>query len=135
MSLQTRRKPWYFGPFHAFLKRFFNPLIRRFAGKSRTPFAIVYHVGRRSGKTYETPIIVMPLYGGFVVTLTYGPNVDWYKNIQAAGHFTLLWHNQEYHIASLQPLDTQMALAAFSQPFRFILKLRNERHFLKAIVQ
>jgi deazaflavin-dependent oxidoreductase (nitroreductase family) len=92
-------------------------------------------VGRRSGKAYETPIIVMPINGGFVVTLTYGPNVDWYKNIKAAGEFKLLWHNQEYHIAHMEPLDTQTALAAFSQPFRFILKVRNERDFLKATYQ
>ena len=121
--------------FLTFLKNFFNPLIRRFAGSSQTPFAIVYHVGRRSGKTYETPIIVMPLDGGFVVTLTYGPNVDWYKNIQAAGHFRLRWHNHDYHITSLEPLDTQTALAAFSQPFKTILQSRNEQDFLKATYQ
>jgi deazaflavin-dependent oxidoreductase (nitroreductase family) len=135
MTLPTRGGSWYFGPIRIFLKRFFNPLINRFAGRSRTPFAMVYHVGRRSGKPYQTPIIVMPLDGGFVITLTYGPNVDWYRNVQAAGCFKLRWHNQEFEIIRLEPLDVQTALSAFSQPFSTILKLRNERHFLRATYQ
>ena len=60
-----------------FNKRFLNRLFLKFAGVSRTPFAVIRHVGRRSGKPYETPIIVMPVSGGFVVALTYGPEVDW----------------------------------------------------------
>src|SRR5215216_2700984 len=80
----------------AFNKHYFNRLVRRFAGVSRTPFALIRHVGRRSGKAYETPIIVMRLGQSFVIALTYGPEVDWYRNVQAAGKASLLWHNQEY---------------------------------------
>ena len=79
----------------AFNKRYFNGLVHRFAGVSRTPFALIRHVGRRSGKPYETPIIVMPLGNSFVIALTYGPEVDWYRNVRAAGEATLLWHNSE----------------------------------------
>lgn len=57
------------------LKHTLNPLTRRLARSSLGPFSIIRHVGRRSGKLYETPIIVAPHRGGFVIELTYGPEV------------------------------------------------------------
>src|SRR5512147_1191921 len=60
-----------------FNKHILNPLTRRLARSSLGVFANVRHVGRRSGKHYETPILVRPADGGFVIALTYGPEVDW----------------------------------------------------------
>jgi len=71
-------------------KHITNPLLHRFAQLSRGPFAVIRHVGRRSGKPYETTIMVWPLRDGFVIALTYGSEVDWYRNILAAEHCTLL---------------------------------------------
>ena len=56
----------------AFNKHYFNRLVHRFAGVSRTPFALIRHVGRRSGKPYETPIIVMPQGNGFASLICLG---------------------------------------------------------------
>src|SRR5579859_4030060 len=90
--------------FLTFLKERFNPLTRRLIAKSRRgPFAIVRHTGRRSGRTYETPIIVEPVKDGFVFELTYGPDVDWYKNVQAAGGCTVRWHGKDYVINKIEP--------------------------------
>ncbi len=36
------------------------------------PFALVRHVGRRSGRTYVTPLVVARVPEGFVIELTYG---------------------------------------------------------------
>jgi len=115
----------------AFNKRYFNRLVNRFAGVSRTPFALIRHVGRRSGKPYETPIIVMPLGKSFVIALTYGPEVDWYRNVQAAGAATLLWHNTEYALTQPEPLDVKAGLSAFPPPFRQILGVLGTRHFVQ----
>jgi deazaflavin-dependent oxidoreductase (nitroreductase family) len=109
----------------------FNRFARRFAGVSRTPFAMLYHVGRRSGKTYEIPIIVMPFRGGFVFALTYGTEVDWYRNVLAAGRANLLWHNQEYTLENPEPLDAQTALLAFPVLLRPILRLRGTQDFMR----
>jgi hypothetical protein len=49
------------------LKFTLNPLTRRLARSSMGPFSIVRHVGRRSGRLYETPIIVSPVEDGFVI--------------------------------------------------------------------
>jgi deazaflavin-dependent oxidoreductase (nitroreductase family) len=47
--------------------------------------ALVVHRGRRSGRTYRTPVNVFRTEDGFVIALTYGPETDWVKNVQAAG--------------------------------------------------
>jgi deazaflavin-dependent oxidoreductase (nitroreductase family) len=122
-------------PVRTFNKHVLNPLIRTFAGRSPTPFAVVHHVGRRSGKTYETPIIVMRIEGGFVIELTYGPEVDWYKNVLAAGRCTILWHNRDYAIEKIEPLDAESGLAAFRFPFRPILRLLGKRDFARMMEQ
>src|SRR5438132_7493150 len=63
-----------------------NRLLRGFANLSLGPFAIIRHVGRRSGKLYETVIWVWPLGEGFVIALTYGVLVDWYRNRLSSSH-------------------------------------------------
>jgi deazaflavin-dependent oxidoreductase (nitroreductase family) len=99
-----------------------NPLLRRFANYSRGPFAIIRHVGRRSGKPYETVIWVWPTREGFVIALTYGPNVDWYRNMQAAGGGTVFWHRRLYTVGKPEPIDAETALPAFPAPFRLIFR-------------
>ena len=59
---------------------------------------------------------------GFVFALTYGPKVDWYRNVLAAGRCRLRWHGQEYALDNLRQLDQAGGLAAYPNPQRFILK-------------
>jgi len=115
----------------AFNKHYFNRLVHRFAGVSRTPFALLRHIGRRSGKPYETPIIVMPQGNGFVIALTYGPEVDWYRNVQAAGAASLLWHNKEYALKLPESINAETGLSAFPPPFRQILGVLGTQHFVR----
>jgi deazaflavin-dependent oxidoreductase (nitroreductase family) len=61
-----------------------NNLTRPFAG--RLPwFGILEHVGRRSGTVRQTPINIFPRGERYVIALTYGPDVEWLKNVLAAG--------------------------------------------------
>jgi deazaflavin-dependent oxidoreductase (nitroreductase family) len=55
------------------------------AGKRHWYAAKVEHVGRRSGRPYETPVIAVPVEGGLAIPLPYGQDVDWCRNLQAAG--------------------------------------------------
>ena len=65
-----------------------NPLQRLWAGWI-LGHGILEHVGRRSGKSYRTPLVVFDAdvdgRPGVAILLTYGPNRDWLKNITAAG--------------------------------------------------
>jgi deazaflavin-dependent oxidoreductase (nitroreductase family) len=108
-----------------------NPLTRRVGKSAFGPFAIIRHVGRRSGRVYETPVIVRPLKDGFAVELTYGPDVDWHKNVMAAGGCTVIWHGHQYAIQEIEPLNAEKGLAAFSPFQRFILRLLRRKDFEK----
>jgi deazaflavin-dependent oxidoreductase (nitroreductase family) len=69
-------------------KRVTNQLTRLFAG--RAPFfALVEHTGRRSGAAYRTPVNAFPTADGFAIALTYGREVDWLRNVLAAGSATI----------------------------------------------
>lgn len=113
------------------LKYTLNPLTRRIEKSSVGPFALVRHVGRKSGRQYETPIILGHLDDYFVVELTYGPEVDWYKNVQAAGGCTLVWHRHEYEVNHLEPLPVEIGRRAFPLVAQIALRLFNRTHFVK----
>jgi hypothetical protein len=78
---------------------------------------------------------VQPADDGFVIALTYGPDVDWYKNILAAGQCTVVWHGQEYHLDKLESLDTQAAMPFFPKVEQFILQRLGVRDFFSATHQ
>ena len=47
-------------------KHVINRMTIRNAGSTKSSFAILHHVGRRSGKEFEIPIMVSPLGKDFV---------------------------------------------------------------------
>ena len=57
-----------------------SPLARRLPG-----FALVTHVGRRSGREYVTPVNLFRHGDGWVIALTYGADSQWVLNALAAG--------------------------------------------------
>jgi deazaflavin-dependent oxidoreductase (nitroreductase family) len=65
----------------AFNRRFTNHVTRHVAG--RVPgFALLNHVGRRSGRLYETPVNVFKADRRYIFALTYGES-EWVKNVLA----------------------------------------------------
>jgi deazaflavin-dependent oxidoreductase (nitroreductase family) len=48
-------------------------------------FGVVVHRGRKSGRSYQTPVNVFRAGDGYLIALTYGANSDWVKNVVAAG--------------------------------------------------
>jgi deazaflavin-dependent oxidoreductase (nitroreductase family) len=111
------------------LKHTLNRLTTRVARSRRGPFALVRHVGRRSGRQYETPVILARVPAGFVAELTYGPDVDWYKNITAAGRCTVLHHGREYVVDAISDYPADLGIAAFPPPARVILKTLGRHEF------
>lgn len=68
--------------------RVINPVTRLVAG--RLPgFGVLTHVGRHTGRPYRTPLAVMRREDGYVVALGSGSDVNWVKNVLAAGHCQL----------------------------------------------
>jgi deazaflavin-dependent oxidoreductase (nitroreductase family) len=47
---------------------------------------LIVHRGRRSGRRYETPVMLFPVEDGFIIALTYGARgTEWVQNVVAAG--------------------------------------------------
>ncbi len=112
-------------------KRYVNPLMLKFAGSRYFPQAVVYHTGRKSGNTYATPITVQPVSAGFIVALPYGANVDWCRNILAAGHCSLQWHGSTYDIVKAELIDADTAIAELPPMQQNVFRLLNVEYALK----
>ena len=65
-------------------RAFTNRLMRPLAGQL-PPLAIVHHVGRKSGRRYQTPVVAFTTDTGFVTPLPYGTDTDWCRNWLEAG--------------------------------------------------
>jgi deazaflavin-dependent oxidoreductase (nitroreductase family) len=71
-------------PLRRFTTKIFNPIFRRIA--AWVPgFGILEYVGRKSGRRYRIPVMRFRRGSGFVFCLVYGPDVEWVKNVKAAG--------------------------------------------------
>jgi deazaflavin-dependent oxidoreductase (nitroreductase family) len=85
-----------------------NPIQRMWAGWL-PPFAIVEHVGRKSGKQFRTPVnafyTTVDGKPGVVIALTYGPNRDWLKNLKAAGGGRMRRNATTFGIADPRVVD------------------------------
>ncbi|HEX5938423.1 MAG TPA: nitroreductase family deazaflavin-dependent oxidoreductase [Actinomycetota bacterium] len=81
--------------------RYLNPITRPFAGWL-PGFAILTHVGRTTGRTYRTPINVFRRGDDYVFFLTYGPEVQWVKNVVSSGRATL--HTRGRDVNLVDPL-------------------------------
>jgi deazaflavin-dependent oxidoreductase (nitroreductase family) len=117
--------------FRTLLKHTLNPLTLRLTLAGLGPFTIVRHVGRRSGKQYATPLLLAPIAGGFVAELTYGPNVDWFQNVKAAGHCTIVRGGKEIAIDRIEPMDSDAGMQAFPLPARIALRILQRRCYIR----
>lgn len=83
--MDVMRLPQWLARFNRYVT---NPIQRLWAGWAPT-MGILEHVGRKSGKQYRTPLTVFSATvdgrDGVAILLTYGPDLDWLKNITAAG--------------------------------------------------
>lgn len=67
--------------------RYMNPWMRRLA-PALPGYAVVEHIGRKSGNRYETPVRVFRKGNVMAVLLLHG-DTDWARNVTAAGRATL----------------------------------------------
>lgn len=84
-----------------------KPLALRTAGAEGVPVSVVRHVGRASGRAYETPVQAAATEDGFVIALPYGPNTDWLKNVLASGSATIVDGGKTYEVNQPEVLSTE----------------------------
>jgi deazaflavin-dependent oxidoreductase (nitroreductase family) len=102
-----------------------RPLARRLPG-----FGVVVHTGRKSHRTYSTPVNVFPATGGFVIALTYGVESDWVRNVMAAGGCDLVTRGRRVHLTEPEIFrdETRRQAAAIARP---MLRLLDVADFMR----
>ena len=110
-----------------------NRVTSQIARSGHGPFSLIRHVGRKSGRTYETPVILAKAPEGFIAELTYGDNVNWYRNVVTAGECVVVHRSVEYRVTRIEPCSAERGRSAYPAPFRFVLKVagRNEFRLLR----
>lgn len=99
------------------------------------PLATVHHVGRRSGRPYRTPVMAFRTARGVVIALTYGPDVDWLRNVTAAGTFVLVRRGWGYQVTDLRRADGGDGLALVPSWTRRALGLLRVDQLVEGSVQ
>lgn len=112
-----------------FTIRVVNPLTRRFAG--RLPgFGLLTYKGRTSGRTYHTPMNVFKRGDDYLFALTYGSDVQWVKNVVAAGGCEIRVRGRDVRLVDPQ-LFVDPTCALMPTPVRQFLRLNRVSEFLR----
>jgi deazaflavin-dependent oxidoreductase (nitroreductase family) len=74
--------------------RVMMPLARR-----APALAVVLHVGRRTGRAFEVPVLLFSAGDRYVIPLVYGKDRDWVKNVVAVGRFSMTHRGRELDVA------------------------------------
>jgi deazaflavin-dependent oxidoreductase (nitroreductase family) len=95
--------------------RVFNRFTMLLAGTRLLPlYGVLVHRGRRSGKTFRTPVVVRPTSDGFIIPMPWGQGTDWYRNVRAAGECVVRWKGRDYPLVQPEVIDAATAAATFS---------------------
>ncbi len=90
-----------------------RPLAMRSAGTEQSNTSVVRHVGRRSGRGYETPVVAVEHDDSFLIALPYGERTDWTKNVLASGAASVVTHGQAYEVDQPQVIPMTDATRYF----------------------
>lgn len=83
-------------------RRILNPRALKKAGQPGSGPSVIRHVGRVSGTSYETPVVLIEADTGFVVVLPYGASPDWLKNIRVAGSGEVTHQGKTYRVDAFE---------------------------------
>ena len=100
----------------AALPRLLNPLVLPLTRRV-PPLAVLHHRGRRSGRSYDTPVQAYATPEGWLVGLAYDHNAPFALNLLAAGGGEMTRAGRRYQISrprrvGREALKTLPALAA-----------------------
>jgi deazaflavin-dependent oxidoreductase (nitroreductase family) len=104
--------------------RVLGPLARYVPG-----FAVVSHVGRRSGRTYRTPVSLFRRGDDYVIALMYGADSQWVRNVLAAGGVDIETRGRRLHFVDPEVVRDP-AQSLVPKAVRVPLRLANVDEFM-----
>jgi len=115
------------------LARFNRVFANRLAGPvlSLLPgFGAVLHRGRKSGREYRTPVKVFRHGDNYLMSLPYGPDADWVRNVLAAGGCVLVTRGRPVRLVEPRVFVDRRP-AAVPAPLRAVLGWLNASYFIE----
>lgn len=112
-----------------FTTHVFNRVSRTFAGWL-PGFGLLVYKGRKSGAEYRTPMNVFRRRDDYVLALTYGSEVQWVKNVLAAGGCELVTRGRTVRLVEPR-LVTDPTRSAMPFPVRQFLGLLRVTEFIR----
>jgi deazaflavin-dependent oxidoreductase (nitroreductase family) len=101
-----------------------GPASRPIAGRRLFPlYGVLHHVGRRTGRTYDTPVVVRVTSEAVYVPLPFGERTDWYQNARAAGGSWVTWKGADHWLARPVVVDRGAAGSAFSRLMQQVMRV------------
>lgn len=93
------------------------------------PWAVILHRGRRSGRSYRTPVLAFRQEQALVVALLYGEDSDWLRNLRAARGGRVVRMGRTFELGEPRVLDTRTAaeLARLSPLARAYCRLADKQ--------
>lgn len=113
--MKARTRAW---RFRRIATKYLDPVLRPLAAWVPT-FAVMTHRGRTSGRVYRTPVNVFRHGDAYLFFLTYGADVDWVKNVLAAGSCSLRTRGHDVTLVDPELIEDRELRAAPRIP-RFI---------------
>ena len=100
-----------------------NPRQMKTAGTAGAYAAIIRHVGRTTGQSYETPVGATATDDGFVIALPYGTQSDWLKNVLASASATLVHEGSTYQVDQPEVVPTSSVVQHLAAREQRMLRL------------
>jgi deazaflavin-dependent oxidoreductase (nitroreductase family) len=91
-----------------------KPFVLKSSGTLGGIASVVRHVGRTTGRPYETPVQAVATDDGFVIALPYGPNTDWLKNVLVSGSATIVHEGTTYRVDRPEIVAASVVAPLFS---------------------
>lgn len=106
-------------------KRVFNPPQVRKEG-----WPLLTHVGRKSNVEHVTPLDTVPVEGGYLFFVIYGPESDWVQNVMKTGQAMLRIDGEDELLTSPRLVDREEAQRLAPPDLKFPPSWVNVKDFL-----
>ena len=73
------------------------------------PWAVILHRGRRSGRSYRTPVLAFRQDRTLVIALLYGEDSDWLRNLRTAHGGQVVRAGRTFELREPRVVDTSTA--------------------------